>query len=374
MQESAKNNQLSSRRQVERLIGDLRRGEPVAVLDRAGGLVVLAVETATPAQLDRVQAQTPHGPLLLLTPERAQDLKIGHKGRAAVAIAWPDWLDLGGIAAIADPSKDLAAPLKGPLKRLERTADPCLSAALVLTKLAQLLPAAIVFALPDGTDARAWAQAQDMLSAPASAVLSHDSGLAAALQAVVSARLPLAGAPKARVHAFRPADGGAEHLAIVIGDPPRHEPVLVRLHSECLTGDLLGSLKCDCGDQLRGAIAAIGAAGAGVLLYLAQEGRGIGLMNKLRAYALQDQGFDTVDANTKLGFRADERQFGPAAAMLRALGFQEIRLMTNNPAKVAGLEQHGLRVVERVPHQFPSNVHNEGYLAVKKSRTGHLLD
>ncbi len=146
----------------------------------------------------------------------------------------------------------------------------------------------------------------------------------------------------------------------------------MRLHSECLTGDLLGSLKCDCGDQLRGAVAAIGKAGAGVLLYLAQEGRGIGLINKLKAYELQDQGFDTIEANQRLGFEADEREFAVAADILQRLGFSSVRLLTNNPDKVAALEACGISVTARVAHHFPANPHNEAYLATKKAKAGHL--
>jgi GTP cyclohydrolase II len=162
-------------------------------------------------------------------------------------------------------------------------------------------------------------------------------------------------------------------LAILIGSPDPATPVLVRLHSECFTGDLLASLRCDCGDQLRGAIAAIAQAGGGVLLYLAQEGRGIGLINKLRAYQLQDAGFDTLDANEQLGFDFDERVYLPAAEMLRQLGFATIHLLTNNPEKVAALERYGVSVAERVPHVFPSNGHNERYLRTKATRSGHFL-
>lgn len=185
--------------------------------------------------------------------------------------------------------------------------------------------------------------------------------------------MPLADAQDVRVVAFRPGDGGAEHLAIIVGFPDGRQPVLARLHSECFTGDLLGSLRCDCGPQLRGAIRAMAEAGGGVVLYLAQEGRGIGLINKLRAYALQDSGLDTIDANEALGFEADERQFRPAAEMLKKLGFGAVRLLTNNPRKVEGLEKLGIQVVERVPHAFPANDHNARYLATKASRAGHLL-
>src|SRR5690606_3029352 len=151
------------------------------------------------------------------------------------------------------------------------------------------------------------------------------------------------------------------------------EPVLTRLHSECFTGDLLGSLRCDCGDQLRGAIAEIARHGSGLLLYLAQEGRGIGLVNKLRAYRLQDGGADTLEANLQLGFDADERVYLPAAEMLRRLGFQRVRLMTNNPEKVAALARCGIAVVERVPHVFPANGHNDHYLRTKATKFGHMF-
>jgi GTP cyclohydrolase II len=150
------------------------------------------------------------------------------------------------------------------------------------------------------------------------------------------------------------------------------KPPLVRLHSECLTGDVFGSLKCDCGPQLREALRLIGAAGGGVLLYLRQEGRGIGLGNKLRAYALQDRGLDTVDSNLRLGFADDERDYAHAAAILRALGIDEVRLLTNNPSKVAALEHEGIQVAERVAHHMPANPHNADYLAVKRAKSGHL--
>ena len=190
---------------------------------------------------------------------------------------------------------------------------------------------------------------------------------------MTSAPVPLEDAPQAQLVAFRPEDGGTEHFAVIIGAPNRHEPVLTRIHSECFTGDLLGSLKCDCGEQLRGAIAEMSRHGQGVLLYLAQEGRGIGLINKLRAYHLQAQGFDTVDSNERLGFQDDERIFEPAAEMLKLLGFQEVELMTNNPRKVVGLEACGIKVRGRRSHKFPSNTHNAHYLQTKKKRSGHLL-
>jgi GTP cyclohydrolase II len=217
----------------------------------------------------------------------------------------------------------------------------------------------------------AWAASHDLLALRTSDVEEYRFAGARSLTRVAAARLPLAQAENARVIAFRPGDGGIEHMALVIGEPQGDAPVLVRLHSECFTGDLLGSLRCDCGDQLHGAIEAIAKAGSGVLLYLAQEGRGIGLVNKLRAYSLQDRGADTAEANEQLGFDADERIYLPAAAMLRQLGFRRVRLLTNNPHKMAALARCGISVEERVPHAFPSNGHNAFYLATKAARFGH---
>jgi GTP cyclohydrolase II len=176
-----------------------------------------------------------------------------------------------------------------------------------------------------------------------------------------------------RLHVFRPDDGGIEHYAVEVGRPDRDRPVLARLHSACFTGDVLGSLKCDCGAQLAGALAAMAAEGAGVLLYLNQEGRGIGLANKLRAYALQDQGFDTVDANHRLGFEDDERDFRLGAEILRRLGFRRVRLLTNNPRKVEWLGASGIEVTERVPLRLGETPENAAYLATKAARSGHLL-
>jgi len=247
--------------------------------------------------------------------------------------------------------------------------------AIELAKLARLLPAVVVATVPAErlSYLPSWAESEALLVAELDSVDHYRDAEARTLQRVGAAAVPLTEAENTNVIAFRPHDGGREHLAIVIGDPDPAEPVLVRLHSECFTGDLLGSLRCDCGDQLRGAIAEINKAGGGVLLYMAQEGRGIGLVNKLRAYELQDQGFDTIDANEQLGFDADERIYLPAAEILAQLGISRVRLLTNNPQKVSALTEGGIEVTERVPHTFPSNRHSARYLATKQSRSGHLF-
>ena len=175
------------------------------------------------------------------------------------------------------------------------------------------------------------------------------------------------------IHGFEDPFKGKEHIAITMGDCGADEPLLIRIHSECLTGDALGSMRCDCGEQLQEAMKRISELGRGAILYLRQEGRGIGLINKLRAYALQDQGFDTVDANTRLGFAIDARDFSVAARMLELLGISNVRLLTNNPEKVEGLKSAGISVEERLPLKIAANPHNAHYLETKKSRTGHAL-
>ena len=219
----------------------------------------------------------------------------------------------------------------------------------------------------------------ELLTVAAADVLAYPTAAARSLRPVAEAAVPLDGAPDARLVAFRAADGGVEHLAILVGRPDEvaarteGKAPLARLHSECFTGDLLGSLRCDCGLQLRGAIRRMAEEGAGVLLYLAQEGRGIGLVNKLRAYRLQDGGLDTLDANRALGWSADERNFLVAATMLEHLGVPRVRLLTNNPDKLAGLAACGIRVEGREAHSFAPNGVNDGYLETKARRFGHLL-
>jgi GTP cyclohydrolase II len=374
--ETETNNQLgfgtpSPLARVERAAYELRCGRPVFVLDSTDrAAVILATEMATEAKVlalaDLVGGQMPH---VVLTHHRAETLKIRLYTPEVVRIPYPDWLSASQIRQLADPQFDLDDPMRGPFVAEREDVEESVAGGVKLAKIARILPStmsSVVPAIKIGTH-------PDIVAVNAADISNYDIRAASALKRVTAAKVPLEGAENARIVAFRPEDGGIEHLAIVIGDPDTSGPTLVRLHSECFTGDLIGSLKCDCGDQLRGAIAQIGKEGSGVLLYLAQEGRGIGLINKLRAYALQDQGFDTVEANQRLGFEDDERNFLAAAEMLRQLGFSKIRLLTNNPRKVAQLEEYGIEVVERVTHSFPTNEHNEHYLAIKAEKSGHIL-
>ncbi len=367
-------------RAVERAIAELRRGEPVLLYDTDGpAALILAAEQAGDETLARLDALSEGGIHLVLTGRRGHALGLGQTSNdpetggpetgGVVAIEVSD-LRAHAIVELADPTGGPRAPL-GALT-LGAVPQTLGAGAVDLAKLARLLPAALLVIRELGGEApRSWAAAHDVPALATSAIGAYRFAGARTLARVAEARLPLDGAENTRVIAFRPGDGGLEHLALVIGEPRHDDSVLVRLHSECFTGDLLGSLRCDCGDQLRGAIAAIHEAGRGVLLYLSQEGRGIGLVNKLRAYQLQDRGADTAEANEQLGFDADERIYLPAASMLRQLGFDRVRLLTNNPDKVAALARCGITVEERVPHAFPSNAHNDFYLATKAHRFGH---
>ncbi len=371
---------------VERALAELRRGATVVLHDWSGqGALVQAAEQASPEGLADLAALTGTEALLLLTARRAEALGMPEAAGliasgGVLALAVED-REAERIRALADPTATWVADAGAPEVAVGRarrvvTAPAGLDVAAVeLVKLARLLPAALLAPLP-GTPVqspRAWADARDLMAVTAANVAEYRFAAARNLTPVAEAAVPLADAEDARIVAFRPDDGGTEHLAIIIGDPKPEAPLLLRLHSECFTGDLLSSLRCDCGEQLRGAIQAIAEDGAGILLYLAQEGRGIGLVNKLRAYTLQDLGADTLDANEQLGFDADERVYLPAAQMLHRLGFRRVRLLTNNPQKVAALSRFGIAVEERVAHSFPSNGHNEAYLATKAERFGHLF-
>ena len=352
---------------LTRARGDLRMGVPVVLTGAGGAALVAAVETLDAARLADLRGFG--APVLAITERRATTLKARAYDGDLARIIPPSDADLGWMRSVADPADDLRTPMKGPLQSARDGASELARAALALAKSAHLLPAALLVSV-DNALALAGSHGLTLLTldeiSPALAALPP-------LDEVVSARVPLVASSAGRVHVFRPDDGGEEHYAIEIGRPDRDKPVLARLHSACFTGDVLGSLKCDCGPQLRAALAQMGQEGAGVLLYLNQEGRGIGLANKMRAYSLQDQGFDTVEANHRLGFEDDERDFRIGAEILRKLGFSSVRLLTNNPKKLAMMEGCGLQVTERVPLHVGETAENRAYLATKAAKSGHLL-
>ncbi|PAL21801.1 GTP cyclohydrolase II [Sphingopyxis sp. GW247-27LB] len=345
-------------RRAARAIDALRRGWPLRVGGADGALDLLAVESARDAALAAFASAD-----LLLSGERAVTLKLTNQRASAT----PGPVRLAGAAAsvaealaIADPALDLAHPFKGPFHTVATGGEAAAAAAMTMARHAGLLPAFFVREATDAAETECTAEDVAALLDPAR------------LEIAARARLPVEASEAAEIVAFRSPEEASDHVALVIGKRDGHPPV-VRLHSECLTGDVLGSLKCDCGPQLHAALHAMADAPWGVLLYLRQEGRGIGLVNKLRAYALQDQGYDTVDANLRLGFPVEARDFAIAARMLDLLAIPRIRLMTNNPEKVARLEKEGVEVVERIPLALPTNRFNEQYLATKRDRTGHQL-
>lgn len=355
---------------VERLArarADLRIGLPVVLTGEGGAALAVAAEALTAGRLAALRALSP--PVLAVTGWRAATLKARAYDNDIARIVVPPEAETGWIRAVADPADDLRLPMKGPLETLREGPAVLHRVAIQLAKSARLLPAAVLAGVSDPLRIAAENDLTLLPAVEAAELLFAPPALAP----VVSARLPMTAAEAGRLHVFRPDDGGEEHYAVEVGRPSRAAPVLARLHSACFTGDVLGSLKCDCGPQLHAALARIGAEGAGVLLYLNQEGRGIGLANKMRAYSLQDQGFDTVEANHRLGFEDDERDFRIGAALLKRLGFSAVRLMTNNPAKVRMMEAHGVSVAERVPLQVGRTAFNEGYLATKAAKSGHWL-
>ena len=357
-------------RTVHRAAADLRRGIPVLLLGEAP-LILLAAETAGPRGLEEFAALAGGPPALLLAPLRAAAVLHEPAEPEGSVVA----LDLGAGL----PGLDLLRSLADPTLEALLPADPksvpppvLARAALVLAKLGRLLPA--VLAASVGPDVASATERFGLFSVLAADLMAYPVTAAAGLRQVASARVPLENATDSRVIAFRTEGSAIEHLAIMVGRPESSAAPLVRIHSECFTGDLLGSLRCDCGAQLRGAIARMSEEGAGILLYLAQEGRNIGLVNKLRAYTLQDRGLDTLDANRALGWGADERNFLIAATMLKSLGVEHVRLLTNNLSKLDALASCGIEVVGREAHAFAPNGVNDHYLATKAERFGHLLD
>jgi GTP cyclohydrolase II len=325
----------------------LQAGRPVVLSGDGARCAIWAVETSAPVP----------GARLALTDQRAAALGLAATGPVALPAPGEPTV----LRALADPTSE--GPLPEPLPAA-LPADRLGHAALDLCKLAGLLPAALIDPGPAPMDAP---------DVPIRMLAAWRETAARALRIVGRSTLELPGTGPVRIILFRAPAPAPEHLALLIGRPEDSEAPLARLHSACFTGDVLGSMRCDCGEQLTLALDRMSEAGAGVLLYLSQEGRGIGLANKLRAYRLQDAGLDTVDANRHLGFDPDERDWQGAAVMLRQLGIDRVRLLTNNPAKREGLDRFGVSVVERVPHHLPANQHNRAYLRAKALKRGHWL-
>ncbi len=347
---------------VERGLAEFRSGRPIIVISADERVMVLPVDGMTDEGLASFRLVcAPGRPYLLVTARRARALGLDRAAPTGVALG-----ELYDRAAIFSLAADAQVT-----RRLDVVpAGAAAAAAIELAKLAQLLPVLLVC---DATPQAANAGEVPFVTVAADAVAQFPRTAIESLAVVAEAAIPLNGGIAARFVIFRDAVGGTP-IAVIVGRPDLAQPVLVRLHSACLTGDVFGSRRCDCGDQLRLALPQLAHHGGGIILYLEQEGRGLGLANKIRAYQLQEAGLDTVDANTVLGFDDDERDYGVAVRMLQLLGCARVRLLTNNPAKLDGLSHAGIDVSGRVPLHGPINADNRRYLAAKAARAGHKLD
>ena len=361
---------------TERSCQELRRGGVVLLrLANGAACFLRAAELMGNDCRSELQHLAGSGALLVLTSTRMESLgrtlsdtfcgaslsahNLAEDRLAALAVGQPS-------AGLLDEQLTIVAERKGSL------ADY----ATRLLRISKLVPAALMARLPTRDPAihKKLCDEHGIMMIEVRDIDHYIAAAAQSLKITARANVPLRSAPDAEVVMFRAELGGDEHFAVIVGDPTAHDTPLVRLHSQCITGDILGSLKCDCGEQLEGALKLMTAEGGGILVYLAQEGRDIGLLNKMRAYALQDNGMDTVDANHALGFEDDERYFLPACKILRELEVEKLQLITNNPEKIVQLEENGFVVSNRVPMTPASNAHNERYLQTKQDRSGHLMD
>jgi GTP cyclohydrolase II len=351
---------------LDRAVGELRRGRAIRITDGERTMLAGAIETLQGSVFARLVEAGAGRCVLLVTAERARAAGLAQQIGGAVALALPPGIGLDVLRSVAG----VAPQIVERAALVANSKPPCAALAAAgfqLAKSGRLVPALLGFLADDRDDT-------GLVSIDASDIERHVRIGRHSARLVSRARVPLADAVDSEIALFRDEHGLAEHVAVIIGKFDQRSAVPVRLHSACLTGDLLGSLRCDCGEQLRTAVARIAALGGGVLLYLDQEGRGIGLPNKLRAYVLQDEGLDTVEADQHLGFLADERTYEVAAALLEELGIKRITLLTNNPQKINALRDHGIEIVGRQPLVTGANSHNERYLKAKTERAGHLAE
>lgn len=351
---------------VDRAIMELRRGRAIAITSDTRTLVVAALEATGEDLLEQLLSAS-GGTVLMVTTERAQSAGLNGADVGPVAISIRDAGDLDRLKAYGGMA-GLPNDFDGQLEVVGWSGSkPLVAAGFKLAKAGRLIPALVGFEVDDCNDL-------SVQQVSLGAIRERSDLARRGLTRISKSRLPLSGAENTTIMLFRDEHSDSEHVAVVIGDPAPDAAVPVRLHSACLTGDVLGSLRCDCGEQLHTAVLRIAELGSGVLLYLDHEGRGIGLANKLRAYSIQDSGLDTLDADRHLGFSADERTYDVAAAMLQNLGISKVEIMTNNPQKIAALREHGIDVVGRLPLVASTNAHNENYLRAKREKAGHLAE
>lgn len=343
---------------VERAAADVRRGCPVVFKQQEHLYACVSVEALDEVLLNTLKNVEGQAWKLLLSSARASFVSEKTEAAAFLDIESLSLQEIHGLSGLSEPVQHQA----------EKTQAEGFEALFQLAQTAEIIPAFLVVKTPS----TAFLDIFSPVEVSEEDIAFYEREKEADLEIVTEAPLVLEDAAKAKIIGFRPSYGGKEHYAIVVGAPDLNNSPLVRIHSACYTGDLLASLRCDCRDQLHEAIHFMAENGGGVVLYLMQEGRGIGLVNKLRAYDLQARGLDTVEANEYLGFADDARPFKAASSMLKKLNISSVRLLTNNPRKVKGLEEERIKVTERVDHVMQAHEHNDQYLQTKFSRLGHI--
>jgi GTP cyclohydrolase II len=359
-----KSNKQNSLIHVDRAIAEIRQGRMILLKSNHMTMIILPAEGLDEEQYDEFISKTDRRCSIAMPYNRASSIGISVKKNSEIVVLSnkKKQLSLHEISTLSNPLD----PKNIDLLELEvEQSLGLLKAGLSLMKYARLFPIFIFEMTKTLHD--------DIPQVLVDEIFSYPTEVAHSLRKVSEATVPLRDIEKCRIIAFRPSNGGLEHLAIVIGSLDQEKPVLTRIHSECFTGDLLDSLRCDCGGQLKKAIDIMKEEGGGIILYLAQEGRGIGLVNKLHSYQLQDRGLDTLEANQYLGFEDDERNYFPASVILKSLGINKIKLLTNNPHKVTAMKSLSIDVVERISHKMPSNKFNKSYLETKAKKSGHFL-
>lgn len=345
---------------VERALAEFRSGRPVVIDSRSGSVAVLPIDGMTDARLAAFrQLCAPAQLHVVITASRARALGLDAAGPLGLAL--PENANAVTLLSLVADVR-VRRPVDG------LNAGTNAASAIELAKLAQRLPALLAADVTANA-----ANTGALMRVGADAVMQFRRMAIDSLAVAAEADVPLSDGVSARFVIFRDAIGGSS-TAVIVGEPDKESPVPLRLHSACLTGDVFGSRRCDCGDQLRLSLSRLDDEGGGIILYLEQEGRGLGLANKMRAYKLQDDGLDTLDANTMLGFDDDERDYGVAVRMLQILGCTRVKLMTNNPAKLDWLTKAGIEVCGRIPLHGPVNADNRRYLTAKATRAGHKLD
>ena len=344
---------------VDRARNDLRIGLPICLSHDDENWLIFSIETISNERLLALNKDAEFS----ITAQRAKTLNITPYDNDIGRFKLNKFKDWRWVKALADPADDLKYPMKGPFEPIREGSADIHRMGIQLCKQARLLPSILTKKMDVTNKNITTISSEDIIIARQNENITN----------IVSASLPIKASKQSRLHIFRHKNGVEENYAIEIGKTNRSFPVLCRIHSACFTGDILGSLKCDCGAQLNEALEQMGNEQSGILLYLNQEGRGIGLTNKMRAYSLQNEGFDTVEANHRLGFEDEERDFKIASDILKNMGFNSVRLITNNPKKIEMMNNNGINVVKRIAINVGKTAENKNYLATKRQKSGHLL-